>query len=126
LVTKIALTEWREARARKSDGQEGAGQTEHPGGSDNLRNPARFDCLWFVDTYRRSLVDLARISNRRILEIPAGCRRQWYRNYWITDTAKVVSVSIRRRLGQRRRPRRNTTILRHDIDSASSEEKALN
>jgi hypothetical protein len=34
--------------------------------------------------------------------------------------AGVGIADLRRRLGQRRRPRRNTAILRHDIDSANS------
>jgi hypothetical protein len=42
----------------------------------------------------QELVDLARISNRWIPEIPASGRRQWYRNFRVTDTAKVVSISI--------------------------------
>src|SRR5262249_15242994 len=42
----------------------------------------------------QELVDLARISDRWIPEIPAGDRRQWYRNFRVTNTTKVVSISI--------------------------------
>ena len=42
----------------------------------------------------QELVDLTRISHRWIPEVPAGGRRQWHRNFRVTDTAKVVSISI--------------------------------
>jgi len=38
----------------------------------------------------------------------------------------ATGVVDRRRLGQRRRVRRNTTILRHAVDAANSSEMALN
>src|SRR5262245_16523770 len=46
------------------------------------------------DIRAQQLIDLGGISNRFRAKVPSGRCRQRHCDFWITDTAKIVSVSI--------------------------------